>query len=788
MEKLPVFSILKQGKRAYIKDPWNKLDFIVVCASILEAIPQVPKLSMLRCFRVLRPLRSISRLPKLKMQIIVLGGSIRGLSDVLLLIASFIFLFALFGVQLWGAEGRLHGRCRSALDPLRFSSGQAWAPPMEPVLIGTQLHFENMTNNSIATQCVNSTAMLGHAGLARQTGEGTWGPDVGWGTRVGFGFGDEYIISMLDKNVAAKAEAGVYNKPKKCGWPFTPDEERGMDKARLCNLKSASSCPGKSVCGSNYDDWGRQKFLGPRLGDMDLHVEGLNWGLSRFDNVGWAMITIFQTVTLEGWTDIMYQVQDATGSSGAYFFFSMVVLGGSFFMLNLALAIVFNVMCDLSKTIYHDKAHELIKKIFAIIDDNGNGVVTFEELAHVKYYQKVLQRSPQEMRDLFDEIDLDGSGELSLDEFTIFSIDAYDGDCELLVNRCISTHKLIGEEEDDFFAKLAKNSTFKAIVNWKIMAFNRFVEWKWFDTFITWMIIANIIVLACDRFLQPQREAYNLELFSFCLTIIFGIELFAKLLGLGLKEYFADNFNTFDAVITTLSIMEVCLVLPNWHYYEKVSISGFPGDLALSSGGGGISALRTFRLFRLVRLLNKFEKLKEVTDTALMMMPAVSSFFGLVLILIFILALFGQQLLANKMRYDQYGYRVSYETDYEGWLVADVPTTNYDDLLSALLATFQIVTGEDWNVVFYQAVRADGWLGGIYVLFVLIIGSLLLLNLLIAVMLDQFERARIDKERNAAKHDKKSAARQRGMLEGGSKHHGGPHMETVEEAAVGSCE
>ena len=31
----------------------------------------------------------------------------------------------------------------------------------------------------------------------------------------------------------------------------------------------------------------------------------------------------------------MCQVQDATGTSGAYFFFSMVVLGGSFFMLNL---------------------------------------------------------------------------------------------------------------------------------------------------------------------------------------------------------------------------------------------------------------------------------------------------------------------------------------------------------------------------------------------------------------------------------------------------------------------
>ena len=56
------------GKDSYIRDNWNKLDFIVVVAGLLEIIPAFPNFSMLRCFRVLRPLRSISRLPKLKLQ------------------------------------------------------------------------------------------------------------------------------------------------------------------------------------------------------------------------------------------------------------------------------------------------------------------------------------------------------------------------------------------------------------------------------------------------------------------------------------------------------------------------------------------------------------------------------------------------------------------------------------------------------------------------------------------------------------------------------------------------
>lgn len=34
-----------------------------------------------------------------------------------------------------------------------------------------------------------------------------------------------------------------------------------------------------------------------------------NYGLTSFDNILWSWLTIFQCVTLEGWTDVMYYVQ-----------------------------------------------------------------------------------------------------------------------------------------------------------------------------------------------------------------------------------------------------------------------------------------------------------------------------------------------------------------------------------------------------------------------------------------------------------------------------------------------
>ena len=35
---------------------------------------------------------------------------------------------------------------------------------------------------------------------------------------------------------------------------------------------------------------------------------GPNDGISNFDNFGLAMLTVFQCITMEGWTDVLYSV------------------------------------------------------------------------------------------------------------------------------------------------------------------------------------------------------------------------------------------------------------------------------------------------------------------------------------------------------------------------------------------------------------------------------------------------------------------------------------------------
>lgn len=58
---------------------------------------------------------------------------------------------------------------------------------------------------------------------------------------------------------------------------------------------------------------GKGGFQCENIGDnyycSDKFWEGPNHGITNFDNFGLAMLTVFQCITLEGWTDVLYAVR-----------------------------------------------------------------------------------------------------------------------------------------------------------------------------------------------------------------------------------------------------------------------------------------------------------------------------------------------------------------------------------------------------------------------------------------------------------------------------------------------
>ena len=73
--------------------------------------------------------------------------------------------------------------------------------------------------------------------------------------------------------------------------------------------------------------------------DCVLWKKGPNYGITTFDNIMYSMMTVFQCITMEGWTDIMYAADDALGGTYNWIYFMALVIIGSFFMLNLVLGV-----------------------------------------------------------------------------------------------------------------------------------------------------------------------------------------------------------------------------------------------------------------------------------------------------------------------------------------------------------------------------------------------------------------------------------------------------------------
>ena len=111
-------------RMAYLRSGWNVLDFIIVISGVavivakqlLEAAEQgtgtandIGAISTLRAIRVLRPLRTISRVPSMRVLVGSLIDAVPQLAGVLLLFLFFLLTFGVVGIQLF--SGALHHRC-----------------------------------------------------------------------------------------------------------------------------------------------------------------------------------------------------------------------------------------------------------------------------------------------------------------------------------------------------------------------------------------------------------------------------------------------------------------------------------------------------------------------------------------------------------------------------------------------------------------------------------------------------------------------------------------------------
>ena len=67
---------------------------------------------------------------------------------------------------------------------------------------------------------------------------------------------------------------------------------------------------------------------------------------------------------------------------------------------------------------------------------------------------------------------------------------------------------------------------------------------------------------------------------------------------------------------------------------------------------------------------------------------------------------------------------------------------NFDTFIEALITVFAIMIGDNWTTVMYDAMRAKGNIYALYFIIVFAFGNIIMLNLFLALLLGNFDKAR----------------------------------------------
>ncbi|XP_037546484.1 voltage-dependent P/Q-type calcium channel subunit alpha-1A [Nematolebias whitei] len=243
----------------------------------------------------------------------------------------------------------------------------------------------------------------------------------------------------------------------------------------------------------------------------------------------------------------------------------------------------------------------------------------------------------------------------------------------------------------------------------------------------------NTICVAVVHYDQPELLSDFLFYAEFIFLGLFMSEMLIKMYGLGIQPYFHSSFNCFDCVVIVGSIFEVV-----WATIK-------PGT------SFGISVLRALRLLRIFKVTKYWAPLRNLVVSLLNSMKSIVSLLFLLFLFIVVFALLGMQL---------FGGQFNFETG--------TPPTNFDTFAAAIMTVFQILTGEDWNMVMYDGIESQGGVndkGMVFSIFFIVLtlfGNYTLLNVFLAIAVDNLANAQ---ELTKDEEEQEEAANQKTALQ-----------------------
>uniref|UniRef100_A0A8C6F9D7 Voltage-dependent N-type calcium channel subunit alpha n=1 Tax=Monodon monoceros TaxID=40151 RepID=A0A8C6F9D7_MONMO len=426
---------------------------------------------------------------------------------------------------------------------------------------------------------------------------------------------------------------------------------------------------------------------------------GPNFGITNFDNILFAVLTVFQCITMEGWTDILYNTNDAAGNTWNWLYFLPLIVIGSFFMLNLVLGVLSGEFAKERERVENRRAFLKLRRQQQI-ERELNGYL--EWIFKAGYLEARTHAAPS--HPLFKAVLKRAATKKSRNDL----IHAEEGEdrfadlCAVGSPFARASLKSGKTESSSYFRR--KEKMFRFFIR-------RLVKAQSFYWVVLCVVALNTLCVAMVHYNQPQRLTTALYFAEFVFLGLFLTEMSLKMYGLGPRSYFRSSFNCFDFGVIVGSIFEVV-----WAAIK-------PGT------SFGISVLRALRLLRIFKVTKYWSSLRNLVVSLLNSMKSIISLLFLLFLFIVVFALLGMQLFGGQFNFQD-----------------ETPTTNFDTFPAAILTVFQILTGEDWNAVMYHGIESQGGVSkgmfsSVYFIVLTLFGNYTLLNVFLAIAVDNLANA-----------------------------------------------
>ena len=239
-----------------------------------------------------------------------------------------------------------------------------------------------------------------------------------------------------------------------------------------------------------------------------------------------------------------------------------------------------------------------------------------------------------------------------------------------------------------------------------------------FESLLNVLIIINIAIMCTYHYGSSPFLIDFFNVSNYVFASLFTVEFIIKVIHFGPKKYFIVPINVFDFIVLVLTILDV-----------SPTAASFP-------------SVSAFRAIRLLKVMKSFPGILRWTVVILVSIK--SSF--LLLITIFVVnycfAMFGMHMFGGSFcnLATEYDFRPDNTLSW----CPNRPRANFDDVATAMLSTFQLMTGDNWNIIMYNAMRAKSWVVCLAFVGYVCLMTFVLVNILVGILLSGPSQAEVD--------------------------------------------